>query len=167
VESPYVRFNPVESVPVGEPLNVTGTTNREPGTKITISTIAGPMDLPSVVTEVEWISKDEAIFEATIDTTDAIPGTYTLEADDGDGNTDTITVEILAAVPTPTPSPSPTPTESPTPTPSPTPSPTVSPGVTPTPTPTPSPSPSPTPGFEVFFAVAGLLAVAYLVLRRR
>ncbi|MCW7079465.1 MAG: hypothetical protein OCU22_10130, partial [Canidatus Methanoxibalbensis ujae] len=82
VESPYVRFNPVESVPVGEPLNVTGTTNREPGTKITISTIAGPMDLPSVVTEVEWISKDEAIFEATIDTTDAIPGTYTLEADD-------------------------------------------------------------------------------------
>jgi len=101
VESPYVRFNPVESVPVGEPLNVTGITNREPGTKILISTISGPMDLPSVVADVEWPSKDQGVFEATIDTTGAIPGTYILEADDRDGNTDTITVEISAAVPSP------------------------------------------------------------------
>ena len=95
VESPYVRFNPVESVVVGEPLNVTGVTNREPGTKIIISTIAGPMDLPSAVADVDWLSKDEAIFEATIDTTGAIPGTYILEADDGDGNTDTVTVTVV------------------------------------------------------------------------
>ena len=115
VESPYVRFNPVESVPVGAPLNVTGTTNREPGTKILILTIAGPMDLPSVVAEVEWISKDQGAFEATIDTTGAIPGTYILEADDRDGNTDTITVEILEAVPTPTPTLTPSPTPTPTP----------------------------------------------------
>jgi len=33
-------------------------------------------------------------------------------------------------------------------------------------TPTPSPSPTP-PGFEIIFAIAGLLAVAYLILRRR
>jgi len=33
-------------------------------------------------------------------------------------------------------------------------------------TPTPSPTPTP-PGFEAGFAIAGLLAVAYLVLRRR
>ena len=51
-----------------------------------------------------------------------------------------------------------------TPTPSPTPqvAPNVSPSVTPPPTPTPSP-----PGFEAFFAIAGVLAVAYLVMRRR
>ena len=56
----------------------------------------------------------------------------------------------------------------PSPTPSPTPTPTVSPVVTPSPTPTPTPTPSPTPpGFEAIFAVAGLLAVAYFVLRRR
>jgi PGF-CTERM protein len=51
-----------------------------------------------------------------------------------------------------------------TPTPSPTPqvAPNVSPSVSPPPTPTPTP-----PGFEAFFAIAGLLAVAYLVMRRR
>ena len=49
-----------------------------------------------------------------------------------------------------------TPTISPTPSPSPTPGPTL------TPTPTPEP-----PGFEAVFAIAGLLAVAYLVLRRK
>ena len=38
------------------------------------------------------------------------------------------------------------------------------------PTPTPSPTPTPTPeepGFEAVFAIAGILAIAYLVLRRR
>jgi len=42
---------------------------------------------------------------------------------------------------------------------------------TPTPPPTETPEPTPTetgtPGFEAVFAVAGLLAVAYLVLRQR
>jgi len=73
-----------------------------------------------------------------------------------------------APAPTPSPSPSPTPTPSPslTPTPSPTPTPIVTPSPSPTPTPTPTPAP-PTPGFEAIFAVSGLLAVAYLVLRGR
>ena len=68
---------------------------------------------------------------------------------------------------TPTPGPMLTPIVSPTPTPIPTPT------VTPTPTPpipVPTPSPTPTPkpfGFEAGLAIAGLLAVAYLVLRRR
>lgn len=50
----------------------------------------------------------------------------------------------------------------------PTPTPTPTPVVTPTPTPeeTPTPTPAPTPGFEVIFAIAGILAVAYMVLRR-
>jgi len=37
----------------------------------------------------------------------------------------------------------------------------------PTPEPTPTPTPTKEPGFEAVFAVAGLLAVAYLVLRQR
>ena len=66
---------------------------------------------------------------------------------------------------TPTPSPTPTPVVSPTPTPTATP--TVTPA-TPTPRPTPTPTPKPgIPGFKAMFAIAGLLAVAYLVLRRR
>ena len=161
VESAYVRLNPIASVGVGEPLEISGVTNREPETMITISTFAGPVDLPAEVVEVEWPTADEGVFNATIDTTDAVPGTYTIEADDGDGNTDTATVEIVAAVPTPTPvvSPTPTPVVSPTPTP-----------VTPTPTPTPVETPTPTPkppGFEAVFAIACLLAIAYLVLRKR
>jgi len=69
---------------------------------------------------------------------------------------------------TPTPSPSPSPTPTPTPILTPTPPPPGTPMPTPTPTPTPSPSPSPTPpGFEAIFAVACLLAIAYLALRRR
>jgi PGF-CTERM protein len=48
-------------------------------------------------------------------------------------------------------------------TPTPTPGPTVAPTVAPTPTPT----PKPTPGFELVFALAGLLGVAYLVSRKK
>ena len=105
----------------------------------------------------------------------------------------TVTV-VGGPTPTPTPSPSPTappagggggggratPTSTPLPTSSPeitlTPiptqrvTPTVSLPVTPSPTPSPSPSSTPTPkgpGFEAVFAIAGLLAVAYLTLRSK
>ena len=61
----------------------------------------------------------------------------------------------------------PSPTPTPTPILTPTPPLPGTPMPSPTPTPTPSPSPSPTPGFEAIFAVAGLLAIAYLVLWRR
>ena len=50
----------------------------------------------------------------------------------------------------------------PTPSPSPSPTPTPSPFITPSPTPTPK-----TPGYEAIFAIGSLLAVAYLVLRRK
>ena len=169
VESGWVELpDVVLTAAVGEPLIINGTTNREPGTLITVSTFSGPVDLPAEVVEVEWPTPDIGVFNVTIETSDAVPGTYILEADDGEGHTDTVTVEIKAAVPSPTPSPSPTvsPTPTPTPTPTPSPSPTVSPVATPTPTPTPTPSPTP-PGFEAIFAVAGLLAVTYFVLRRK
>jgi PGF-CTERM protein len=162
VESGYVRFDPVASVGAGEPLNITGTTNREPDTTITISTLTGPMDLDTVMTDVVWTDADEGTFDATMDTTDAKEGTYTLEADDGDGNTDTVTVTIGAAAPTTAPTAAPTA--------APTTAPTAPPPVT-TPAPTAAPTPAaatPTPeepGFEAVFAIAGLLAVAYLVLR--
>jgi len=42
------------------------------------------------------------------------------------------------------------------------PTPSIGPVATPSPTPTPKP-----PGFEAVFAIAGLFAIAYLVLRRR
>lgn len=71
--------------------------------------------------------------------------------------------------PTPTPIPTITPTVTVTPTPpTPTPTPVTPVAYTPEVTPTPvKPKPTPTPGFEAVFAIAGLLTVAYLVLRRR
>jgi len=63
------------------------------------------------------------------------------------------------------------PTLTPTPTQTPTSSPTTPPIITPSSLPSPSPTLSPSqhwiPGFESAFAIAGLLVVAYLVLRRR
>ena len=157
VESGYVRLDPIASVAVGEPLVISGTTNREPDTRISISTFAGPMDLPTAFADVEWTTASEGVFNATIDTTDVVVGTYTIEADDGDGNTDTKTVEILTEVPA-----TPTPVVEVTATPE------VTPTIPPaTPTPEPTPTPTPTPGFEAVFAIAGLLAVAYLVQRKR
>ncbi|HJH26150.1 MAG TPA: hypothetical protein C5S37_05085 [Methanophagales archaeon] len=54
----------------------------------------------------------------------------------------------------------------PTATPTPTAAPTAKPTAAATPTPEPTATPEP-PGFEAVFAIAGLLAIAYLVLRRK
>ena len=89
----------------------------------------------------------------------------------GGGGTTTPTPTTTPTTPAPTGTASPAPTVTATVTPTPT----ASPGETETPTatesPTPSPSPGPTkkpliPGFEALFAIASLLAVAYLVLRK-
>ena len=162
VESGRVDLDPVAAVKVGDPLNITGTTNRESGTMITISRFAGPSDLPAALAKVEWPTGDTGVFTATIDTTGAAVGTYTILADDGDGNTDTIDVEILTEVPVAEPTAEPTATPEPTAKPTAAPAPTAAPTAEPTAEPTPEP-----PGFEVVFAIAGMLAIAYLVLRKR
>ena len=96
VESAYVDLNPVEAVKIGEPLNVSGTTNRESGTMIKISIFAGHTNfMPAVITKVEWPTADGGVFTTAIDTSAAVAGTYTLEVDDGEGNIDTADVEIL------------------------------------------------------------------------
>jgi hypothetical protein len=71
-------------------------------------------------------------------------------------------------LPTPTPTLTPTlsPTSTSTPSLSPTTTPTPSPTPSLTPTSTPSPTPKPVPGFEAFFAILWLLAVAYLLGRK-
>jgi len=73
------------------------------------------------------------------DTTNFAIGTWEIEVD-VDGTVKTATFNIVATTPSPT--------------------------VTPTVIPTITPTVTPTPGFETVFAIAGLLAVAYLVLRR-
>jgi PGF-CTERM protein len=154
VEAAYVRLDPLKSVGVGEPLVVTGTSNRKEGFAIVV-TAKGPKELTPQTVKVA-----EGKFSATFDTTDAPVGTYSVKADDGDGHTDEATVEIVTAVPTAPPTVAPTVA----PTATPTMPPTATPAATPTPTPTPTPE---EPGFEAVLAIAGLLAIAYLIHRKK
>jgi PKD repeat protein len=90
VEAAYVKLEPIMAVGVGEPLVVTGTTNREEGFAIVV-TAKGPTELIPQVVLVE-----NGTFTAIFDTSAAKEGTYTVKADDGDGHTDTTLVEIFA-----------------------------------------------------------------------
>jgi hypothetical protein len=99
IEPAYVCFNPIENVIIGEPLTITGKTNRESGTEIAIWTTEGSTILSAVLTMVKWPTVDHGVFTATIETTGAAPGIYTLKVDDGEGNTDTATLEIVAPLP--------------------------------------------------------------------
>jgi len=150
VEAAKVTFDTIADVAIGEPLAVAGTTNREEGHAILI-TVKGPVELTPEIALVE-----NGTFSATFDTTDAEVGIYTVTADDGDGHTDDATVEIVKEI-VPVATPTPEPTAKPTATPAPT-------AVA---TATPTPTPTEEPGFEAVFAIAGLLSIAYLVLRRR
>jgi len=157
LKTAFVMLDPIESVAVGEPLTVTGTTNRKDGYLIMV-TAEGPTTLVPVNVKVE-----NGTFNVTFDTKDAAVGTYTVKADDGDGHTDDVTAEILTAVPVATPTVAPTAAPTEVPTKVPTEVPTKVPTEAPEPTATPEP-----PGFEAVFAIAGLLAIAYiLVLRKR
>jgi len=156
VETPHVTLDSIASVGVGEPLVVTGTSNRREGFAIVITVKMGTEELTP-----QTVSVENGTFSATFNTTGVARGTYTVKADDGDGHIDEVTVDIVTAVPV-----TPTPTEEVTATPEVTP--TIPALETPTPTvEEPTPTPTPTPGFEAVFAIAGLLAVAYLVLRKR
>ncbi len=92
VEPPYVSLDPIVDVTIGEPLGVSGTTNREEGYTIAV-TVKGPVELAPQIATVE-----KGTFKAAFDTSSAVPGTYTVKADDGDGYTDMATVTILAAL---------------------------------------------------------------------
>ncbi len=143
VESPYVELNPVADVASGEPLDVSGTTNREEGFTIVV-TVKGPTELTPAT-----VPAENGTFNATFDTTDAKIGTYIVKADDGDGNTYETTVNIGAGK-------AEEPVEEPV----------VEEPVVEEPAEEPAEEPT-TPGFGGIFAIAGLLAIAYLVLRRR
>jgi hypothetical protein len=141
VQPPSLLLNTVSDAPLGEPLVVTGTTNREEG-YIVLVEAKGPVTLAP-----QTVPVTNGTFCATFDTAAAEEGNYTVTADDGDGHIDEATVEILETAPTPTSKVTPTPP------------PVVSPKATATPKSRPK-----TPGFDVVFAIAGLLAAAYFLL---
>jgi hypothetical protein len=91
VETPYVWLEPIEAISVGDPLVVTGASNRQQGYLVVV-TCKGSVELIPQVVKI-----DDGAFWCVFDTTDATTGKYIVEADDGDGHTDTATVEIVAS----------------------------------------------------------------------
>jgi hypothetical protein len=89
----YINLNPIANVGVGEPLMITGETNREDGTAIVVE-VRGPVHLPVQIVEVK-----DGTFKAVFDTTEACVGMYTVKADDEEGGIDEAEVEIGFAVP--------------------------------------------------------------------
>lgn len=150
-----VKLDPVADVEIGSDLVITGISNRE-GRSINVK-VTGPADLGR-----KTVSVTKGIFTATFNTSGASTGEYIVEADDRDGHTDTTSVNITAEVsPIATPAPTPIATATPTPEASiPTPTPATKPSSSPTPTPR-------IPGFEAVFAIAGMIAIAYILLRRK
>ena len=54
IESPYIHLEDLEDILIGDTLKINGTTSRENGTKIMISSYFSPVDLPMAIGEVEW-----------------------------------------------------------------------------------------------------------------
>ena len=157
-----VRLDPVADVEIGSDLVITGISNRE-GRSINVK-VTGPSDLGR-----KSVPVTNGTFTVTFNTSGALPGEYMIEVDDRDGHTDTKSVNITAeiktiATPTPTVAVTATVTPASTPTPTlkaqiPTPATTTDSASNPTPTPR-------IPGFETIFAIVGMVAISYILLRR-
>lgn len=99
IESPYIHLEDIEDVLIGSLLKINGKTNREQGTKIRITSRSDNVDLPMAIEEVEWPTPDEGVFTATIETAEAVVGTYVVEAEDG-VSYDRVDVNIVETLPT-------------------------------------------------------------------
>ena len=124
------------------------------------------------------VQTNESTREAVFTNKSAVIGTWNVSAiatNTTTGLSDMHTwIWGVTLTPTATATPTSTPTLEPGATPKPTPTPTLAPGVTPKPTPTPTlaprvtPKPTPAvPGFEAIFAIAGMVGIAYMQLRRK
>ncbi|RCV63198.1 hypothetical protein C5S53_15230 [Methanophagales archaeon] len=99
IESPYIHLEEIEDVLIGDTLEIKGTTNREPGTKIRITARCDLLELPVSIEEVKWPTPDEGVFSATIDTDEAVGGTYVVDAEDG-VSYECVDVNIVETIPT-------------------------------------------------------------------
>jgi PGF-CTERM protein len=158
VAQPSLTMNTVSDVTKGSALKVSGTTNLKAGTLVTVDVLS------TAFTAVEKTSVNSASFitlttkvvagadgvnkwEVTFDTTGLNVDTYTIQAVISDPSlSSTTTIKVLEAVVTPTA--------------------TATSTATSTATATATATPTKTPGFGAFLALAGLGAVAVLVLRR-
>jgi PGF-CTERM protein len=156
VATPTLTMNPVSDVTKGSALKVSGTTNLKADTLVTVdvlSTAFTAVDKSSVnsasfitlTTKVVAGADGVNTWEVTFDTTGLNVDSYTIQATTDDLSTSTV-IKITEAKPTSTATATATKTA--------------------TATATATATPTKTPGFGAFLALAGLGAVAVLVLRR-
>jgi hypothetical protein len=93
-ETDALTLNPIADVVVGNPLNVSGETSRKDGAMIWLTVKSEDQMIDMVIT----IAMDNA-FNVTFDTTDLLPGTYTVRAYDEYGSTVATSVNIIAETP--------------------------------------------------------------------
>lgn len=172
VEEGFVTLDELEDVPLGQKIEVTGTTNRKVDTPIIVTVEGLDETTPKLKPKIATVKEDDKTFYNTFsisfETASANIGKYVVTADDGDGHIASTTVTILPAeepsvnvssTPTPeTPGQEQGTNESATATPQMT---------TPTTTPTPRTETEKEPGFETIVSIAGLLAVTWLLRRRK
>jgi len=89
VQTAYVELKAIQTVLIGEPLVVSGHSNRQDGCRI-IVTCEGPVELAPQTVKVA----ENGTFKATFNTTNAAKGEYRVKADDGDGHMDEIDLEL-------------------------------------------------------------------------
>ncbi len=174
VEEGFVTLDPIEDVPLGKKIEVTGTTNRKTGTSLIITVEGMYANATKLKPKFATVEADDRNFynkfAVSFDTATAKIGKYEVTADDGDGHVATTMVNILPAeepsvnVSAATPSPITTTTNESTNT---TPA-LTKPMMIPTPaTATTSEIQTATekqPGFEMVFSIAGLLVATWLIL---
>jgi len=143
-------------------------------TEIKVGDKFGNMEVTGAGDNYITLKNKDKVIDLSKDSTQLIMGNLNFKVADSDTLRFYPMVEYVIPTVVPVVTPTPVVGVTPTPTVTPvnvTPTPTVTPVVTPlveTPTPAVTPTPGVTPpGFEAVFAIAGLLAVAYLVLRRR
>jgi hypothetical protein len=110
VEAPFLSLDELSDAALGEKITVSGTTNREKGTEITVS-VDGPTEL---IPQITTVRKDDSVFYNTFsvdfDTISAQVGAYTVIAEDNFGHDTARKVNIYSSgeytitfTPTPTP----------------------------------------------------------------
>jgi PGF-CTERM protein len=150
-----------------ERVAITGTSNREAGTLISIDVRSDDETVQTTDTTVSANGR----FNATLDLRDVSSGDYRLVVTDGET---TISQDVRIAAATPTPTETATPTESPTPTETPTETETATPTDTPMPSPmptetatdSPAPGDASSPGFTILVALLALIVSGALARRR-
>jgi hypothetical protein len=102
VEPGFVTVDPLADVPLGGEITVTGTTNRQENTSITITVEGTDERTPSLKPKITKVEENEKIyynsFEATFATKSANIGEYIVTVDDSDRHTASTSLTIVPAV---------------------------------------------------------------------